>query len=108
MKPDFITRGLLLVIAAALVTIALRPYIAPPPVQAQGGRDIYIEPGTQMLRQPDGRRQVYGRVMVDLQTGNIWGFPTNTPDVYPVDALKSSPPTSVPFKLGRFALDQMQ
>lgn len=47
--------------------------------QADEGRKFYVEPGTTMLRKPDGTAQVYGKVFVDMQTGDVWGFPTNTP-----------------------------
>jgi hypothetical protein len=60
-----------------------------------------------MLKTSDGRKQVYGRVVVDLRTGKIWGFPTITTDTYPFDALNSKPQTSHPFELGRFAFEDM-
>jgi hypothetical protein len=99
------TNLLLLTIALALLAITLRPYIAPAPVQAQSGSPypFYIEPGTQMLRAPDGSRQVYGRVVVDLRNGNVWGFPTFTADTYPVNATGTTVPTSHPFLLAKFA-----
>ena len=53
---------------------------------------------------PDGSRQVYGKVVVDLRNGKIWGFPTLTADSpYPVDQVNSAPPTSHPFLLGKYA-----
>ena len=70
-----------------------------------GVRSFYIEPGVQMLRQPDGSGQVYGRVMVDMRNGRIWGFPTGTLDAYPSNPLEGKPATSHPFALGRFALE---
>jgi hypothetical protein len=74
MRADMRTKFLLTLIAIALVAIALRPYLAPQPVQAQSGdpSPFYIEPGTKMLRAPDGSRQVYGRVVVDMRTGKVW------------------------------------
>ena len=99
------THLLLLIIALALLATALRPYIAPAPVQAQSGAPypFYIEPGTQMLRAPDGSRQVYGRVVIDLRNGDVWGFPTTTADTYPVNTVGTTPPTSRPFLLAHFA-----
>ena len=98
------------IIAIALLTIALRPYIAPAPVAAQSSTPypFYFEPGTQMLRAPDGSRQVYGRMVVDLRTGKVWGFPTFTADTYPVNVTGATPPTSHPFLLARFAMEEMQ
>jgi hypothetical protein len=109
MKNDPMTKLLLSVIAIALVAIAIRPFWTPPPTQAQSGTayPVYIEPGVQMLKTSDGRKQVYGRVVVDLRTGKIWGFPTITTDPYPFNALNSKPQTSHPFELGRFAFEDM-
>ncbi len=109
MKNDRVTKLVLAVIAIALVAIAIRPYVAPGPAHAQSGAayPVYIEPGVQMLKSSDGKKQVYGRVVVDLRTGKIWGFPTITTDPYPFDALNSKPQTSRPFELGRFAFEDM-
>lgn len=106
MKIDWLMKFLLLVIAVSLTAIALRPYVAPVPVQAQGGEahPFYIEPGVAMLRAPDGSRQALGKVMVDLRNGNIWGFPTLTQDPYPAAGTNTAPPVSRPFLLGKFAL----
>jgi hypothetical protein len=110
MRKDVITQFLLTLIATALIAIAARPYLAPDPVQAQSGSPypLYIEPGTVMLRAPDGSRQVYGRVVVDMRTGKVWRFPTSTPDAYPVNAPDNKPPTSHPFVLGRFAFEDTE
>jgi hypothetical protein len=108
MKLDRLVKFLLVVIALSLSAIALRPYIVPPSVEAQfevGG--TYIEPGTYMLRAPDGSQNVLGKVFIDLRTGNVWGFPTLTSDPYPSTSASSTPPTSHPIYLGRFALADM-
>jgi hypothetical protein len=109
MKNDSVTKLLLSVIAMALMAIAIRPYIAPRPAHAQNGAayPVFIEPGVQMLKSSDGKKQVYGRVVVDLRTGKIWGFPTITTDPYPFNALNGKPQTSQPFELGRFAFEEM-
>ena len=62
-------------------------------------------PAPELLRSPDGTTQVYGKVMVDLRTGKIWGFPTLAPQSYPSNQLQNKPQTSRPFELGRFALE---
>jgi len=56
MQADYSVEILLLVIAVAVSTIALRPYIAPPAVAAQSIEHgpFYIEPGVAALRAPDG------------------------------------------------------
>jgi hypothetical protein len=110
MRKDAMTNVLLVVIAVAMVAVAARPYIDPAPALAQSssGHPLYIEPGVQLLRAPDGTKQVYGKVVVDLRNGKVWGFPTLAPDaVYPTNAMDSKPQTSQPFLLGRFALEDI-
>jgi hypothetical protein len=82
----------------------MRPYVAAQKVEAQDSDryDFYIEPGTQVLRSPGGDYQVLGKVVVNMKTGEVWGFPTSDPSPYPVDITKSAPPVSKPFYLGRF------
>ncbi len=102
---------LLILIATLLATIAFRPVLNPPPAKAQAGEDfpLYFEPGVYMLRAPDNTQQVWGKVAVDMRTGKVWGFPTlQQQSPYPIDVTKSSPPTSHPFYLGRFALGDTQ
>lgn len=109
MRKDVVTHFLLTLIAAALIAIAVRPYLAPDPVHAQSDSPypFYIEPGTKMLRAPDGSRQVYGRVVIDMRTGKVWGFPTLSPDTYPGNGADTKPQTSHPFVLGKFAFDDI-
>jgi hypothetical protein len=109
MKNDLVTKSLLALIAIALGAIAIRPYAAPDYAHAQNtaAYPVYIEPGVQMLKSSDGSKQLYGRVVVDLRTGKIWGFPTMTTDPYPFNAMNSKPQTSHPFELGRFAFEDM-
>ena len=99
----------LFAIAVSTSAIALRPCLVPAPVNAQNseGYPIYVEPGTVMLRAPDGSRQVLGKMVVDLRSGKIWGFPTYTADPYPSSVTSSTPVTSHPFLLGTFALADM-
>lgn len=103
MRKDATTNLLLMLIAIALIAIAIRPYLAPDPVHAQSGSPypFYIEPGTQMLRAPDGSQQVYGRVVVDMRAGKVWGVPTFSSETYPVNGADSKPRTSHPFVLGK-------
>jgi hypothetical protein len=109
MKNDLVTKSLLALIAVALGAIAIRPYVAPASAMAQSAAPypVYIEPGVVMLKSSDGSKQLYGRMVVDLRTGKIWGFPTITTDPYQFDALNSKPQTSHPFELGRFAFEDM-
>jgi len=110
MKRDPFVKFLLLVIAVSLAAIALRPYAAPPSVKADvdNQSSLYFEPGTAMLRAPDGSKQVLGKVAIDLRNGRVWGFPTLQPDPYPISSTSSSaPPVSHPFLLGTFALNDV-
>ncbi|MEI9979784.1 MAG: hypothetical protein WDN23_12475 [Edaphobacter sp.] len=110
MKHGVVTNLLLLIIAVALIAIAARPYVYPAPAEAQSlsAHSFYIEPGVQMLRYPDGTGQVYGKVVIDLRNGKIWGFPTGTPDPYPSYPMDSKPSVSRPFSLGRFAFEDTE
>ena len=102
-----ITNLLLLVIAVALLAIAVEPYFKPRPAQAQVMADypLYFEPGVYLLRAPDGTSQIYGKVVVDLRSGKIFGFPTYGQQPYPIDITTTKPITSRPIVLGRFALE---
>lgn len=100
-------KQLLIVIIVLLSAVLLRPLFRPEVSHAQGrstARSFYIEPGVTMLRAPDGSRQVLGKVAIDLENGNVWGFPTTTSAPYPVDVTSQQPPTSKPFLLGKFDL----
>jgi hypothetical protein len=107
MKPNMTTNLLLSTIALLLFAIVLRPLRSPQSVQAQSPDvDFYFEPGTYLLRAPDNSQQVYGKVVVDLRTGRIWGFPTYTPQPYPSDPVYNKALVSHPFLIGRFALEE--
>jgi hypothetical protein len=109
MKLDRLQTFLLLMIAVTLSVIAVRPYLAPPAVQAQSSEAhfVYVEPGTFTLRAPDGSQQVLGKVVIDLRNGNVWGFPTLAPVPYPTNGIQTTPQTSHPFLLGKFAFSDM-
>jgi hypothetical protein len=106
MKLDRFVKLLLSMIVGLLGTLVLRPFFQPAPVEAQSvdGRSFYVEPGYTMLRKPDGSGQMYGKMMIDMRTGDIWGFPTLVEGPYPVDPGKSEPPRSRPIYLGKFVL----
>jgi hypothetical protein len=99
------TKVILTVIALSLVALAFRPIA----VQAQADHPrFYVEPGNTLIRKPGGDVQVQGRVFIDLQNGDIWGFPTNTDLPYPVDLINNNPPVSTSIYLGRFDLSGMK
>ena len=109
MKLRWFDRALLGIAAVFLGTIALRPLFAPQVAQAQSQTpSLYFEPGIHMLNSPNRELHVKGKVVVDLNTGNIWGFPTASEYPYPVDNVKPAPATSSPIYLGRFDLAAMR
>jgi hypothetical protein len=110
-KSDAVLKWLLLLTLVVLVADLTKPFWSPvaPVVQAQRSTyPIYIEPGVTMLRAPDGSRQVLGKVFIDLRNGDVWGFPTTVQQPFPIDVTQQKPPTSTPFRLGRFDLSTME
>jgi hypothetical protein len=109
MRIDTYTKAVLTAIAALLAVIAFRLVTTPVPAAAQPvAAEYYIEPGVYMLRSPDVMRQQLGKVVVDLHSGNIWGFPTGSDAPYPIAATGNTPPVSKPYLLGHFDLDAMR
>src|SRR5450631_4175089 len=104
MKLDRFAKTLLVIIAILLGIIVFRPFVQPAPVRAQTDESypFYIEPGYTMIRKPDGTAQMYGKMVVDMRTGDIWGFPTLTQSPFPVDTTSTTPPKSHPMYLGKF------
>jgi hypothetical protein len=107
---DRFLRTTFVVIAAFLGVIALRPYLAPPSAAAQAGdiNPLYIEPGVQNIRIPDGTGELLGKVMIDMRTGDTWGFPTGSASPYPIRLGKTEPPTTRPIYLGKFDFASMK
>lgn len=108
MKVDWFVKSLLVVIAILLAVVAFRPVVQPPSVMAQDGSPypFHIEQGTVSLRKPDGTT-TWGKVVVDMRTGDVWGFPMkaqNTP--YPVYGPSDSPKVSHPMYLGKMAFSE--
>ena len=109
MKLNLFDRTALALVTVFLGILALRPMHTPEAVRAQGVTDhLYIEPGVHPLLSPDKSRQTEGKIMVDLTTGNIWGFPTGPDTPYPIDRIKTQPATSSPIYLGKYDLTGMQ
>jgi hypothetical protein len=105
MQLDRTVRLLLASIALLLAALVFRPLAQPTPALAQSdSANFYVEPGYTMLRKPDGSGQMYGKMMIDMRTGDIWGFPTLDQSPYPIDSTKSEPPRSRPMYLGKFVL----
>jgi hypothetical protein len=110
MKLDHFAKAVLIVMTTLLGMLVLRPIVHPSAVRAQveEGYPFYVEPGYTMIRKPDGTAQMYGKVVIDMRSGDIWGFPTLTQGPYPVDTAKTTPPKSYPIYLGKFMFSDAQ
>jgi hypothetical protein len=96
----------MLIAFALLLAFAAGRMLGPAPVHAQAdaGYPFYVEPGYTMLRKPDGTAQVYGKMMIDMRNGDVWGFPTTQQSPYPINTAQTTPPQSSPMYLGKFLL----
>ncbi len=95
------TKTILTIIAALLAVLALQNTTAPVSVQAQSnGRNLYVEPGLTTMRNPDGPSEVQGKLMIDLSSGEVWGFPM-------VLTSSNRTPVSKPVYLGQYDLSAM-
>lgn len=109
MRFDWMTKLLLLTIVVLLAVLIFRPVVQPQPVFAQDSGAPYpfhIEQGTVTLRKPDGT-QTWGKIVVDMRNGNVWGFPfksQNTP--YPVYGPSDNTRVSHPMYLGQMAFGE--
>jgi hypothetical protein len=108
MKLDWFTKAMLVTVALLLAALVFRPIVQPTPVRAQveEGYPFYVEPGYTMIRKPDGTAQMYGKVVIDMRNGDIWGFPTLTQSPYPIDSAQTKPPKSSPMYLGKFMFSE--
>jgi hypothetical protein len=105
LSTNLYTKVILTVIAMLLAVLAFRPALRPIPAQAQADSPrFYVEPGNIMIRKPGGESLGEGRMFIDLQNGDIWGFPTNNDLPYPVEVINNIPPVATGVYLGRFDL----
>jgi len=105
---DLYSKIVLTIGVALLGVIAVRPLIQPVPVAAQSEQpNLFVEPATTIIRTVDGRAQMQGKVVVDMRTGDVYGFPTDSSAPYPVLASSHEPPVSKPVYLGKFDFSAM-
>ena len=49
---------------------------------------LYIEPGTSPIRNLNGGITADGKVVINMSTGEVWGFPTHSAGApYPIESL---------------------
>ena len=110
MKLHRFTNAVLVIIAILLAMLVFRPLLRPAPVRAHAEEvyPFFVEPGYTMLRKPDGTAQMYGKMVIDMRNGDIWGFPTLNQSPYPIDNSSTKPPISHPMYLGKFQLSDAE
>jgi hypothetical protein len=94
---------------AALALLAFRELRSPAPAAAQAPPPYYwVEPGTVDIPLADGGNAL-GKVIVDLNNGDVYGFPVLGPKLpYPGWQLSERRPlTSKPVYLGRYDFSRM-
>jgi len=72
---------------------------------------FYVEPGTSPIRNLNGGIPGDGKVVINMSTGEVWGFPTHGAGApYPVEALplSSRAPVAKPVYLGKFDFAAMR
>lgn len=103
LRIDWYTKAVLTAIALLLAGLAMRP--AAVQAQSDGPPNYYVEPGTSPIRNLNGGVTGDGKVVINLSTGDVWGFPTHGAGApYPVEALPlgARPPVARPVYLGKF------
>ena len=110
MLRDRFAKTMLVVIAGLLGVLVFHPVFQPAPVLADHDsahpHPFYVEPGYTALRKPDGNT-VYGKMVIDLRNGDVWGFPTIVQGPYPIDVMSNKPVQSHPIYLGQFVFSEV-
>jgi hypothetical protein len=89
-------------LAALLVTQVTRPVAVAAQTEPA---NLYIEPGTSPIRNLNGGITGDGKVVINMTTGDVWGYPTHGAGApYPIDALAADgrPTVVKPVFLGEF------
>lgn len=101
-------KAVLTVIALLLAVLAMRPAA----VHADNDSAMYfVEPGTTPIRNLNGGIPGDGKIVINLSTGDVFGFPTHGAGApYPVESLNPNdrPPVSRPVYLGKFDFAAMK
>ncbi|MGA3188876.1 MAG: hypothetical protein ABSF22_17360 [Bryobacteraceae bacterium] len=79
------TKAVLTVIALLLSALVMRPIAVRADTEAPA---LYIEPGTSPIRNLNGGIAADGKIVINVSTGDVWGFPTHSAgSPYPIDSL---------------------
>jgi len=101
-------KAVLTIIALLLAVLAMRPA----PVRADNeAQTLFVEPGTTPIRNLNGGIPGEGKVVINMSTGEVWGFPTHGAGApYPIDSLNLNErtPVSKPVYLGKFDFAAMK
>jgi hypothetical protein len=101
-------KAILAVIALLLAVVAMHPA----PVRADtDSPTFFVEPGTSPIRNLNGGVPGDGKIVINMSTGEVWGFPTHGAGApYPIDALNlnEKSPVSRPIYLGKFDFAAMR
>ncbi len=108
LRTDVYTKAVLTAIAVLLAGLAMKPAA----VQAQQNEapNLYIEPGTSPIRNLNGGVTSEGKVVINLSTGEAWGYPTHGNGApYPIETLpEGRSPAVKPVYLGKFDFSQFR
>ena len=76
-RVDLYTKIVLTAAVLLLGVLALEPLLSPTAVRAEtGAPNLYIEPGLTRIPGPNLGPDTMGKLVIDLSTGDAWGFPT--------------------------------
>jgi hypothetical protein len=105
---DNYSKAVFTAIALLLAALVMRPTAVSADNETA---TLYIEPGTSPIRNLNGGVPGDGKVVINMSTGEVWGFPTHAAGApYPIDSLNlnSKPPVSKPVYLGKFDFSQIR
>jgi hypothetical protein len=109
LRIDLYTKGVLTVIALLLAALVARP--TPAQAQMETPPTYYVEPGTSPIRNLNGGIPGEGKIVINMSTGEVWGFPTHGGGApYPMEALplNNRAPVVEPVFLGKFDFPAMR
>ena len=76
-RVDLYTKVVLTAAVQLLGVLALQPWLSPAAVRAEAETtSLYIEPGLTRIPGPNLGPDTMGKLVIDLKTGDAWGFPT--------------------------------